>query len=105
MYFEAEAAPSFDLASIFTGCVESGADCLLLDEPALPSEFFDLSSGLAGELLHKLGTYRMRLAGVVPDPSIYSERFQDFLRETNKGIEFRFFTTRQEAVDWLEASA
>jgi hypothetical protein len=89
--------------AVLTGCVESGARSVLLDEDALPAEFFDLSTLLAGELLHKLTTYRIRLAGVVPDPSVHSTRFQQFVREANAGRQFRFFSTRQEAIGWLEA--
>ena len=104
IYFEAEVAEPLDPAAVVGGCLESGAESVLLDERALPVEFFDLSSGLAGELLHKLGIYRLRLAGVVPDPTVHSIRFQEFLRETNGGAQFRFFTTRQAAITWLESS-
>ena len=45
---------SFDPTGVFRSCIESGAHALLLDEAALPPHFFDLSSGMAGELLHKL---------------------------------------------------
>jgi hypothetical protein len=103
VYFEAETDRPWTPGDILSGCVESGAGAVLLDEGALPGEFFDLSSGLAGELLHKLSTYRLRLAGVVPDPSVHPTRFQEFLRESNLGTAFRFFRTRGEAVAWLEA--
>ena len=101
-YFEADGALPFDPVEIFTQCVEAGARSLLLDHAALSREFFDLSSGVAGEL-HKLSTYRIRLAVVVPDPSIHSQRFQEFLREANTGSQFRFFASRGEATRWLES--
>ena len=103
MYFEVETADLLDPGAVLTGCVESGARSVLLDEHALPAEFFDLSTGLAGELLHKLTTYRIRMAGVVPNPSAHSTPFQDFVREANAGTEFRFFVTRREAVQWLDS--
>ncbi len=102
-YYEADAEGTFDPVVVVTSCIESGASSLLIDSHALPAEFFDLSTGIAGELLHKLGTYRMRLAGVVPDASVHSPRFQEFHRETNTGKQFRFFATRQESDDWLES--
>ena len=104
-YFELPAQPpgAFDPAAVVTGCIESGAHQILADRPALPPEFFDLSSGVAGELLHRLSVYGIRMAGVVPDPSVHSQPFQDFLRETNRGTQFRFFPTREAAVQWLEA--
>ena len=102
-YFEADAALPFKPTEILTGCIEYGAGSVLLDEDSLTADFFNLSTGLAGELLHKLGNYRIRLAGVVPDPSVHSNRFQEFLRETNDGEQFRFFATRSEAIRWLES--
>lgn len=101
-YFEARVGDLFEPTALLTRCVESGARGLLLDEGAIPAEFFDLSTGLAGELLHKLTLYRIRLAGVVPDPSIHSPRFGDFAREANRGTQYRFFPDRLAAIDWLD---
>ena len=101
-YFEAGPTHPFDPMAIVAGCIECGAQSLLLAEKALSAEFFDLSIGLAGELVHKLAIYRIRMAGVVPDPSAHSLRFQEFAREANRGRPFRFFSTHQEAVDWLD---
>jgi hypothetical protein len=84
-------------------CIEHGSRALLMDEAAVPAEFFDLSSGLAGDLLHHLGKYAVCLAAVVPDPTAYSESFQAFALESNRGGRFRFFPTRGEAVAWLRA--
>ncbi len=104
-YFEEDGCEPFDPNAVFTRCVESGHASLLLDHEALPAEFFDLSSGVAGELLHKLTTYRIRLAGVVPDPGIHSERFQEFMGEANRRDDYRFFSTREEAVAWLDSGS
>jgi hypothetical protein len=101
MYCEIEAGSELDPQQALTQCVESSADAVLFDVGALPNAFFDLSSGLAGELLHKFGTYGIRLAGVVPDPSIHPERFQQFMSESNRGTQYRFFETREEAIAWL----
>jgi hypothetical protein len=95
---------SLDATAVATRCVESGAGAVLLDRAALPPDFFDLSSGAAGELLHRLTLYRIHVAAVVPDPSRCSGPFQDFVREANRGSQFRFFPTRDEAIHWLETS-
>ena len=94
---------SFDPAGVVASCIESGAHALLIDRAALPDAFFDLSSGVAGELLHRLSVYGIRLAAVVPDPAAHSQPFQDFLREANRGKQFRFCTRREDAVHWLES--
>jgi hypothetical protein len=102
-YFEPGVGRAFEPAAVAIACIEHGSRHLLLDEPALPAAFFDLSSGLAGELLHHLGKYAMRLAVVVPDPTVHSAAFQEFVLESNRGGRFRFFPTRGEAVAWLVA--
>jgi hypothetical protein len=88
--------------AVATECIEAGCDAMLLDADALPPEFFDLSTRMLGTLLHRLDLYRIRLAAVVPDVQDRSGAFQDFVRETNAGSRFRFFTNRSEATAWLE---
>jgi hypothetical protein len=98
-------ADPFDADEAVRTCIEYGATSMLIDRKALPPEFFDLSSGVAGALLHRLSVYRMRLACVVPDTTEFSSTFQAFMRESNRGSEYRFFPSRDEAVAWLENSA
>jgi hypothetical protein len=102
-YFEveAQAAGTFDPLTIVRDCAENDAQALLFDSGALPPAFFDLSSGVAGDLLHRLSVYQIRMAGVVPDPGAYSPRFQEFMREANRGNQYRFFTDREAAIQWL----
>jgi hypothetical protein len=101
--FELPANGAFDPHAVFAACIENGADTLLFDAGALPPVFFDLSSGVAGDLLHRLSVYRMRMAAVVPDPSVHSLRFQEFMLEANKGRAYRFFPHRDDAIRWLAA--
>ena len=101
VFFEPAAATPFDPWTVATQCIESGSGALLLDVEALPREFFDLSTGVAGELLHRLSIYGVRLAAVVPDPAAHSPAFQDFAREANRGRQLRFFSHRAEAIAWL----
>lgn len=104
-YFEIPAQPAggFDALKVITACIESGSHALLIDRDALPPEFFDLSTGVAGALVQRLTQYEIRMAGVVPDVSIHSRPFQDFAREANRGRWFRFFPDREQAVAWLSA--
>lgn len=102
-YVEVPPRPAtFDPAAVVASCIESGVHALLVDHGAYPPAFFDLSSGVAGELVHRLSTYGIRMAGVVPDPTVHSAHFQDFAREANRGKLFRFFENREEAIRWLE---
>jgi hypothetical protein len=103
MYVEPEPGRRVDAGELISRSFESGTDALLLDESALPASFFDLSSGVAGDLLQKIANYGLRLAVVVPDRSVHSARFQELAREADRGGPCRFFATRREAIDWLEA--
>jgi hypothetical protein len=102
-FFEAEAGRAGGPIAAVIDCIEHGTWALLLDRPALPAEFFDLRTGLAGELVQKLTNYGIRMAGIVPDLAAQPARFQEFAREANAGRQFRFFATRPEAVAWLES--
>jgi hypothetical protein len=102
VFFEPEARPVDPVAAVF-GCIEQGVQALLLDAGALPAAFFDLRTGVAGELVQKLVNYGIRMAAVVPDLAARPERFREFAREANAGRQFRFFATRDEATDWLGA--
>lgn len=106
LYFEPSAAdsPRLHPRDLVGACLEHRAGALLLDEGALPPAFFDLSSGMAGELVQRVVNYGLRMAVVVPEPGIHSDSFQDFAREARPSGQFCFFRTRAEAVEWLTAS-
>jgi hypothetical protein len=74
---------------------------LLLDETQLGARFFDLRSGLAGELFQKFTNYRVRLAIVVADAQAHGSRFSELVREHRTHNAVRFFDTEQRARQWL----
>ncbi len=78
------------------------ADGVLLLEGDLGGAFFDLHSGIAGELFQKCTNYRLRLALVVPDPAAHGERFTELAREHAQHKLIRFFALESDALQWLE---
>jgi hypothetical protein len=90
-----------DILDVIGACF--GATGLLLTEQDLAPAFFDLKSGLAGELLQKFVNYRLRVAIVVADPAVYGERFSELVREHRSHGLVRFAPTRAEANAWLGA--
>jgi len=74
---------------------------LLLDQAHLSPAFFDLSSGLAGEIFLKLTNYGVKTAVVADLPAIPSERFHELVYECNKGSQIHFFTDTAVAEAWL----
>ena len=80
------------------------ADALILHERSVSPAFFDLSTGLAGEILQKCINYGLRFA-LVGDFSRYeSESLQAFVRESNRGSRIRFVSTLREALEALSGS-
>jgi hypothetical protein len=75
----------------------------LLEEQDLGPEFFDLRTGLAGELFQKVVNYRGRLAIVIRDARVHGERFGELAYEHRTHPAVRFFTERAAALRWLAA--
>jgi hypothetical protein len=93
-----------DVLELFSACYEANTDRVLVEARALPPDFFALHTRFAGEVLQKCANYHVRLAGVFPDESAYSERFRELLREARRGAGFRAFASRAEAERWLASS-
>jgi len=74
---------------------------IIVHEWQLVPEFFDLKSGLAGDVLQKFSTYRMKLA-IIGDFSNYSSRsLRDFIIESNKYGRINFVGSLEEAKEKL----
>ena len=72
-----------------------------LKKEMFTEDFFDLSSGLAGEISQKLVNYGFRLA-IIGDFSEYtSASLHDFVNESNKGSHLFFVADKDEALKKL----
>lgn len=80
---------------------EMGASCHILHAADLDDSFFQLSSGLAGEILQKYSNYQLRLAIVGDWEQIESRSLRDFIRESNRGGQVCFVPHVQEALHRL----
>lgn len=81
-----------------------GAKAVILDKAILSETFFDLRTGLAGEVLQKFTNYNMKLA-IVGDFSGYtSKALADFIRESNRGTSTFFADDQAQAFSYLEAA-
>lgn len=80
---------------------ETGASRIALSKDLFAEEFFILSSGLAGEILQKFITYQIK-AAIWGDYSKYtSAPLKSFIYESNRGNDFFFVSTREEALSRL----
>lgn len=89
-----------DISDAIGACI--GAEGLILSEADLAPEFFDLKSGLAGEVLQKFVNYKMRVAIVLADPKAYGERFSELAYEHRSHSLIRFVGSMGEAKAWLD---
>jgi len=88
-----------DIGTALAHGMERGG--LLVYESQLGPAFFDLTTGLAGELFQKFTNYRVRLAVVVADPKIHGSRFSELAFEHRAHNAVRFFASGQSARQWL----
>lgn len=90
-----------DAVDLLGNVYYQGFDGLIIHVHQLPGSFFDLRTGMAGEVLQKFSNYRMPLA-IIGDPTPYrSKALQDFILESNKGRLVHFRSTIDEAMHTL----
>jgi hypothetical protein len=80
-----------------------GYEGLLLTEQDVSQEFFELQSGLAGELFQKCTNYHITLALVVKDFGFYSPRVSELAHEHRTHRLIRFFADLDSALLWLDS--
>ena len=81
-----------------------GFDCIIIYEKNITPQFFDLKTGMAGEILQKFSNYRVRLA-IVGDFNEYkSKSITDFIFESNRRGQINFAGSKSEALGRLSAS-
>ena len=91
-----DAASALDLA--LSARYETGADRIAIDKSVIAEEFFILSTGMAGEILQKFINYHIK-AAIWGDYSRYTSKpLRDFIYESNRGRDFFFVETKEEAV-------
>lgn len=78
-----------------------GFDKIIIHEKNVTPDFFDLKTGIAGEILQKFSNYRVKLA-IVGDFSKHSSKsLKDFIYESNKARQINFVDSQSEAIKVL----
>lgn len=95
-----------DALDLVGACSEHQAYRLLLHGDNLPDDFFNLRTGLAGEILLMFTLYGIKLALVLPPERAGQGRFGEMALEANRGNQgFHVFPDRGAAEAWLTAEA
>lgn len=76
-------------------------DKIIIHEKNITPDFFDLKTGIAGELLQKFSNYRVCLAIVGDFNSYQGKSIKDFIYESNKLGQINFAATQPEAIERL----
>jgi len=82
-------------------CGYQGAAAMIIYKQNLHASFFDLSTGLAGEVLQKFSNYNMKLAIVGDFSEHTSKSLNDFIAESNRAGKISFVASLQEAKEKL----
>jgi len=76
-----------DILEILVEAGYNGSDKIVIHKNCLHPDFFDLKTGLAGEILQKFSNYRMKLSIIGDFTKVKSKSLKDFIRESNnRGI-------------------
>jgi hypothetical protein len=90
-----------DILDIMADTRYNESDRIIIHQETLHPDFFILKTGLAGEILQKFSTYRMRLAIVGNFNGLESKSLIDFIRESNRKGVISFVTSTKEAISKL----
>jgi hypothetical protein len=87
--------------------LSSHASLIALPVGRLGPDFFQLRSGVAGTIVQKVVTYRLKLAiiGDISDQLAASDALRAWVRESNRGREVNFLPSFEALVARLSAAA
>jgi glutamate synthase domain-containing protein 3 len=90
-----------DALDLMANCGYQGANRIIVHEKNLTPDFFDLKTGVAGEILQKFSNYGVSLA-IIGDFAKYpGKSLRDFIYESNKAGRINFVGTLEEAKEKL----
>lgn len=91
-----------DALDCVAACGENDTHRLMLHADNLSPKFFDLKTGLAGQILLKFSMYSLKVAAVIHPEVAQKGRFGEMVLEANRSSrEFRVFPDAQAAAAWL----
>ncbi len=76
-------------------------DKIIIQEKNMIPEFFDLSNGLAGEILQKVSNFRIQLVIIGEFDQYLGKSIKQFIAESNKGRQVNFLPTVEAAKEKL----
>ncbi len=90
-----------DILDLMGDAIHQGANALIIHQQDLPSGFFELRNGIAGEILQKFSNYQMKLAIIGEFGQFNSHTLNAFIMECNRGRHIFFVGTHEQALERL----
>jgi len=87
-----------DMLDLLGDISYAGCSMVIIHSGSFSPEFYDLRTGVAGEILQKYSNYGMRLAIVGDFSHLNSKSWRDFIRESNRGKTVNFLSSVDEAI-------
>ncbi|MDR1583243.1 MAG: DUF4180 domain-containing protein [Prevotellaceae bacterium] len=78
--------------------IVDNCSAIIVRKENIINDFFNLSTGIAGEILQKFSNYNMRMAIIGDFENVNSKSLNDFIYESNKIKRIIFVKTIEEAV-------
>ncbi len=91
-----------DMLDILADAGYNGSTGMIVHSATLSRDFFDLKTGLAGDILQKFSNYRMRLAIIGDFTEVKSKALRDFIRESNTRRTINFVNSLEEALERMK---
>ena len=90
-----------DALDLMADCYHQGSKYIILREKNITPGFFNLKSGIAGEILQKFSNYNARLAIVGDFAKYESKSLNDFIFESNRYGRINFVESIEKAKERL----
>ncbi|WP_199560810.1 DUF4180 domain-containing protein [Mucilaginibacter hurinus] len=90
-----------DALDLLANLYYQGFDSIIINQLHITPLFFELSNGMAGEILQKFSNYRVRLVVTGEFENVTSKSLKDFVYESNKGRHINFLGTTADALQAL----
>lgn len=81
----------------------NGCYKILINKSNITEDFFELKTGLAGDVLQKYANYKVKLAIVGDFDEYNSKSLKDFIYECNNGKQVFFLKDKQDALHALHS--
>jgi PadR family transcriptional regulator AphA len=90
-----------DILALLVSGSEHETNRFILKETNFDPAFYDLKTGLAGEITQKFANYRVKAAIIGKFEKVSGKRFREFMLEANKGNQVYFTDDEEDALIWL----